>query len=222
MSSLKTSEFLLFFPLGAMAQINSDINRPNKIQFADQFPGADACLQIQNAIAALPVNGGEVDARALLGFLTCSVNPFARILNKPGESVHLYLAAGSTYTTSAQWIIPLGSILTGGGSAPGGGRGTTLVANQKSFPRNTAVVSLGDAAQSEGPLIENVTIDCNHISGSIGVFSDRVQELGGVRNVSVINFRSIGIAMFDQANLPPASGGMSENFILDELQLNAT
>jgi len=220
MSTLRASALFLFFPLGAMAQSNSDVKSPNKIQFADQFPGADACIQIQNAIAALPVNGGEIDARGLLGFLTCSVNPFARILNKPGESVHLYLAAGSTYTTSAQWIIPLGSILTGGGSEPGGGRGTTLVANQKSFPRDTAVVSLGDAPQSEGPLIENITIDCNHVPGSIGVFSDRVQELGGVRNVSVINYRAIGIAMHDQANLPPGSGGMPENFILDELQLN--
>src|SRR5882757_8175203 len=161
------------------------------------------------------VNGGEVDARGLLGFLTCSVNPFAHILNKPGESIHLYLAAGSTYTTSAPWTIPLGSILTGGGSAPGGGRGTTLVADRRSFPRNTAVVSLGDAVQSEGPLIENITIDCNHVSGSIGVFSDRVQELGGVRNVSVINYRAIGVAMLDQANLPPSTGGLPENFVLD-------
>jgi hypothetical protein len=210
----------LILPLSASAQTAVDINRPNKIQFADQFPGADACLQIQNAIAALPVNGGEVDARGLLGFLSCSVNPFAHILNKPGESVHLYLAAGSTYTTSAPWIIPLGSILTGGGSAPGGGRGTTLVADQSSFPKDTAVVSLGDAVQSEGPLIENIPIDCNHVPGSIGLFSDRVQELGGVRNVSVINYRATGIAMIDQANLAPSTGGMPENFVLEELQLN--
>jgi hypothetical protein len=217
---LQTSALLLLLPLNAGAQSNSDIKPLNKIQFADQFPGTDACIQIQNAIAALPINGGEVDARGLLGFLTCSENPFAHILNKPGESVHLYLAAGSTYTTSAQWIIPLGSVLTGGGSAPGGGRGTTLIANRRSFPRDSAVVSLGDAVQSEGPLIENITIDCNHVPGSIGIFSDRVQELGGVRNVSVINYRAIGIAMLDQAYLPPASGGMPENFILDELQLS--
>jgi len=219
MPILRTSALLLLFPLGAMAQ-SGPVTTNHKIQLADQFPGSDACLQIQNAIAALPVNGGEVDARGLLGFLTCSANPFARILNKPGESVHLYLAAGSTYTTSAQWVIPLGSVLTGGGSAPGGGRGTTLVANRRSFPKDTPVISLGDAGQSEGPLIENLTIDCNHVPGSIGVFSDRVQELGGVRNVSVINYKAIGIAMFDQANLPPGNGGLPENYILDELQLN--
>ena len=219
MSILRTSAFLLLFPLAAAAQNNPDTKPANKVQLADQFSGGDACIQIQNAIAALPLNGGEVDARGLLGFLTCSVNPFAHILNKPGESVHLYLAAGSTYTTSAPWVIPLGSFLTGGGSAPGGGRGTTLVANRRSFPRDTPVVSLGDIPQTEGSLIENITIDCNHVPGSIGVFSDRVQELGGVRNVSVINYRAIGIAMLDQADLPPGSGGMPENFILDELQL---
>jgi hypothetical protein len=220
MSILRTSALLLFFPLGATAQSKPDVKPPDKIKFADQFPGTDACIQIQNAIAALPVNGGEVDARGLLGFLDCSTNPFGKILMHPGESVHLYLAAGSIYTTSAPWVVPLGSIITGGGSAPGGGRGTTLIANRRSFPRDTAVVSLGDVGQSEGPLIENITVDCNHVPGSIGVFSDRVQELGGVRNVSVINYRAIGIAMLDQANLPPASGGMPENFILDELQLN--
>jgi hypothetical protein len=211
--------FLLLLPLSVLAQSDLVVKSLNRIQFADQFPGADACLQIQNAIAALPVNGGEVDARGFLGFLTCSVNPFANILNHPGESVHLYLATGSTYITSAQWVIPLGSVLTGGGSAPGGGRGTTLLANRRSFPRDTPVVSLGDFGQSEGPLIENITIDCNHVPGSTGVFSDRVQELGGVRNVSVVNYKAVGIEMLDQANLPPGTGGFPENYILDQLQL---
>jgi hypothetical protein len=190
----------------------------DKVQFANQFPGADACIQIQNAIAALPRNGGEVDARGFSGFSKCSVNPFANILKHPGESVHLYLAAGSTITTTAQWVIPLGSVVTGGGSAPGGGRGTTLVAGQ-GFPINTPVVYLGDYEQSEGPLVENITIDCNHVPGSVGIFSDRVQELGGVRHVSVINYKSIGIEMVDQFNLPPNNGGSPENFILDEVQL---
>jgi hypothetical protein len=210
---------LLFLPCIASAQSNLTVLSLNKIQFADQFPGADACIQIQNAIAALPVNGGEVDARGFLGFLSCSVNPFANILHHPGESVHLYLAAGSTFTTSAQWVIPLGSIVTGGGSVPGGGRGTTLVANSTSFPINTAVIYLGDFGQSGGVLVENLTIDCNHVTGSIGVFSDRVQELGGVRNVSVVNYKAIGIEMLDQANLPPGTGGLPENYILDQLQM---
>src|ERR1700749_5158476 len=126
MSILQALALFLLLSVGALAQTNLATNPSGKVQFADQFPGADACVQIQNAIAALPVNGGEVDARGLLGVLTCSANPFARILSKPGESVHLYLAAGSTYTTSTEWIIPLGSVLTGGGSAPGGGRGTTV------------------------------------------------------------------------------------------------
>jgi len=218
MSRLRRLAFFFLFPLATMAQSDLAVKSLNKIQFADQFPGADACVQIQNAIAALPVNGGEVDARGFPGFYKCSANPFANILMHPGESVHLYLAAGSTFTTTAQWVIPLGSIVTGGGSVPGGGRGTTLVAD-KTFPRNTPVVSLGDFGQSEGPLIEDITIDCNHVSGSIGIFSDRVQELGGIRDVSVINYRAIGIEMLDQFDLPPRTGGLPENFILDELQL---
>jgi len=214
----KVSLLFLFFPWLANAQSNLSVLSLNNIQFAGQQTGADACVKIQNAIAALPINGGEVDARGLLGFQTCSVNPFANILNHPGESVHLYLAAGSTFTTSVQWMIPLGSIVTGGGSRPGGGRGTTIIASS-SFPVATPVIYLGDFGQSEGPLIENITIDCNHVAGSIGIFSDRVQELGGVRNVSVINYKAVGIQMLDQAFLPPGTGGQPENYILDELQL---
>jgi hypothetical protein len=219
MFSLRKLALLFLLPLAAMAQSDTVVKSLNKVQFADQFPGADACVKMQNAIAALPVNGGEIDARGFLGFLKCSVNPFAKIQMHPGASVHLYLAAGSTFTTTAQWIIPLGSVVTGGGSAPGGGRGTTLIAGPR-FPIDTPVVSLGDFGQSEGPLIENITIDCNHVSGSIGIFSDRVQELGGVRNVSVINYKAVGIEMLDQAYLPPNTGGSPENFILDELQLD--
>jgi hypothetical protein len=214
----KTVFLLLILPWLANAQSNLSVLSLNNIQFADQQTGTDACAKIRSAIAALPVNGGEVDARGLLGFQTCSVNPFANILSHPGESVHLYLAAGSTFTTSVQWMIPLGSIVTGGGSAPGGGRGTTLMASS-AFLTGTPVVYLGDVGQSEGPLIENITIDCNHVAGSIGIFSDRVQELGGARNVSVINYRAVGIQMLDQANLSPGTGGLPENYILDELQL---
>jgi hypothetical protein len=226
MSTLQKLILFLLFPLSATAQSKLSVQSLNNVQFADQQTGTtDACVKIQKAITtliAVAPNGGEIDARGLLGFQTCGVNPFANILNKGGTSVHLYLAAGSTFTTSAQWVIPLGSIVTGGGSAPGGGRATTIVASS-SFPISTAVVYLGDAGQSEGALIENLTIDCNHIAGSIGVFSDRVQELGGVRNVSVVNYAAIGIEMLDQANLPPVTvptpNGLPENFILDELQL---
>jgi hypothetical protein len=220
----KTVFLLLILPWLANAQSNLSVLSLNNIQFADQQTGTDACAKIQAAIAALPINGGEVDARGLLGFQTCSANPFANILDSmhEGESVHLYLAAGSTFTTSAQWIIPLGSIVTGGGSAPGGGRGTTIIASP-SFPYNTPIIYLGNFGQTEGSLIENITIDANHVHGSIGIFSDRVQELGGIRNVSVINYAVIGISMLDQANLPPIIGvpprGAPENFILDELQL---
>jgi hypothetical protein len=219
MSSLRKLALLFLFPLSAMAQGDLVGKSLNKIQFADQFPGADACVQIQHAIAALPTNGGEIDGRGFLGFFKCSVNPFSNILRHPGESVHLYLAAGSTFTTTAQWVIPLGSIVTGGGSVPGGGRGTTLIAD-RAFPTNTPVVYLGDYNASGGSLIENITIDCNHVKGSVGVFSDRVQELGGVRNVSVINYKAVGIKMVDQFDLPPNTGGSPENFIMDELQLS--
>jgi hypothetical protein len=40
----------------------------NNVLFADQFAGADTSVKIQNAIQALPANGGTVDARNLNDF----------------------------------------------------------------------------------------------------------------------------------------------------------
>src|SRR5260370_41210755 len=108
----------LVCPSVVVAQGNLVVQSINKIQFADQFLGADACIKMQNAIAALPTNGGEVDARGFLGFQSCSANPFANLVWHTGASVHLYLAAGSIFTTTAEWDIPTGSIVTGGGRAP--------------------------------------------------------------------------------------------------------
>lgn len=224
---------LLFAPLLSVAQGNLTVNSRNSVQSADQFTGADACVKIQNAITALPVNGGEVDARGFLGFQNCSVNPFANISHQGGKSVHLYLAAGSIYMTRAQWVIPTSSIVTGGGRAgAGGGAGTTIMAvttpsptptrHPPSFPKATAVIYLGDSGSAagvgQGARVENLTIDCNHVPGCIGVFSDRVQEQGGVRNVTVYNYPAIGIQMLDQASLSDR-GGQPENYILDELEL---
>ena len=220
MSARRKVALFLLFPMVALGQSNLVVNSLNKIQFADQFSGADACIQIQNAIAALPANGGDVDARGFLGSQTCSVNPFANILNRPGKSIHLYLAAGVTFVTSAPWIIPQASTLTGGGrSSVGGGRATMIVANATAFPASMAVISLGDVIQSQAARVENLTIDCNHVSGCIGVFSDRVQEQGGLRNISIYNYPAFGIQMLDKATLPPRTGGQPENYILDEVEL---
>ena len=66
-------------PPRSRAQSNLVALSLNKIQFADQFPEIDACMQIQDAIATLPANGGEVEAKAFSDFLpvrlTLSVMP---------------------------------------------------------------------------------------------------------------------------------------------------
>ena len=76
--------FFLFLPSISIAQSNLVVLSLNKIQFADQFPGTDAYMQIQNAIAALPANSGEVDPGWFFGFFTRS----ARLQRFLGTSPH--------------------------------------------------------------------------------------------------------------------------------------
>ena len=79
--------FFLFLPSTSIAQSNLVVHRSNKIQFTDQLPRTAACMQIQ-AIAVLPANGGEVDARGALGFFTCSARLQQFLGTSPHRNIH--------------------------------------------------------------------------------------------------------------------------------------
>ena len=97
----------------------------NNIQFAEQFSGADASAKIQAAIAALPPNGGVVDARNLHDIISCGGSTHI----DPGtKTVQLWLGPYNYYVS--QISLRNGFSIIGYGS-PGGvpnspGAGTTL------------------------------------------------------------------------------------------------
>jgi hypothetical protein len=85
-------------------RVENDIFTPrlNNIRFADQFPGADACAQINNAAKDLFVQGGVVDARNFFGPQTCATDPFADVTAPSG----VLLLGEATFNVSATWNIP--------------------------------------------------------------------------------------------------------------------
>lgn len=75
----------------------------NKIVEADQFPGADMCAKIVNALAALPASGGWVGATHFSGTQACSSNPFAT-LPKFSSTYRLHIEFGAvTVQTTVPW-----------------------------------------------------------------------------------------------------------------------
>jgi hypothetical protein len=84
-----------------------------QVRYADQFPGANPCIQIAYAITDLPSTGGTVDARAFEGSIpNCS----SMNINKP---VRLLLGA-ATYSWTGPY--PLFTITSSGVTIEGAGR----------------------------------------------------------------------------------------------------
>ena len=81
----------------------------------------------------------------------------------------------------------------------GSGRSATIIKAGGSFTFNgstDAVVRIGAAGvNAHGTRIENLTIDCNSISGSIGVYSTTANELSGLEHVAVSRAILYGIFM---------------------------
>lgn len=105
-----------------------------KIRYADQFPGADACIKINNAILDLPATGGTVDARAFEG--TPSTNALLNCSGGVNLSVPMKLLLGAA-TYSWTFSYPIFTITSSGVSIEGLGRaGTTILTP----PANTTAI----------------------------------------------------------------------------------
>lgn len=186
------------------AATNFSVNRLNGIRMADQFPGKDAGSKLAAAIADLPLVGGVVDARGLVGAQTVSSDFFA---GRPGV---LLLLGNATYTTSVPIVVPDKSRIVGIGRGDPGTFGTVLRA-ASTLPASSYVVKLGGNDLAFGTRIENLTVDCNHVAGCGGVFSDTINEQSGLRHVLIINYLTKGIFV-------SAVNG-AQNYFMEDLEV---
>jgi hypothetical protein len=164
----------------AYAQASSGVINPLN------FPGANLCIQIQAAIAAnasANPQGIVIDARSATGVQNCTVNPFS------GATIPGQLLLGSTVLKTT---VPIVTPSVQAWQILGIGRGNnvnetgTLIQAVSGFPANGKVVRLGDGtALTFGNRIENLAIDCNGISGAIGLYSTDIQEESGGSNLVI-------------------------------------
>lgn len=162
--------------------------------FCSTAPANDACGWIAAAIHALPSTGGIVDGSGFVGTQTCSVNPF----NSPVSNGALLLGFAN-FQTTAEWEIPspFAWRIIGWGRKPDNTNflNTTIQAVAKSFPENTPVVRLGNGSTAYGQSISNLTVDCNGVVGTTGIYSSDIQEQSGIEHVTVLNCPNRGVWM---------------------------
>jgi hypothetical protein len=83
------------------------------------------------------------------------------------------------------------------------------------FPASTALIWLGTNANllSFGSRVQNMRVDCNNYTGSIGIYSERINEQSGVFNVLVVNWLGKGVQI-----APPGAGAGAQNYSIDGLE----
>lgn len=97
--------------------------------------------------------------------------------------------AGGNYKINSTIVIPSGTIVEG--TAPGS-QPVTIEASS-SFPRGTALVSLGERLGSEGVRLERVFVDCNNVPGAIGVQNLNSEENSGLVDVNITDCSGVGL-----------------------------
>jgi hypothetical protein len=121
-----------------------------------------------------------------------------------GGIVHL---PTGTYAVGSQIVLPHQVAIEGDGC-----RNTIIQAISGTFPTDTAVVKLGTTGLVFGTYLKRLKIDCNDIDGSIGVYSDKVSEHGGLFEVFIADYKSKGVYFYNTGTLPP------QNFRLVDLE----
>jgi hypothetical protein len=124
----------------------------------------------------------------------------------------LYVPNG-LYKINQQLVIPKQVVVRGEG------RGATGIGATATFPTSTPVVVLheygvGGEDVAFGCRAENLGIDCNSITGSIGIASGVIQEQSGIYQVGVYNFMAKGIEI-------DGTYGHAQNFGLYDIEVYA-
>lgn len=145
---------------------------------------------------------GVTDLAAIQAALTAA----AVALGSEGRTAYVVLKAG-TYFVNGQLIVPDRVWLAGGG------RNISLIQTATGFPTNTAIIRLGAVTDVEvfGCGVSGMAIIDYITSGSIGVYSNSVNEKSGVRNC-LIKVQDQGIRFAAEG------GGSPKNCFIEDVE----
>lgn len=181
----------------------------NNVVEANTQTGADACVQIAAAIAALPTTGGTVDARGIQGAQTCAANPFAAS-NKPVQ----LLLGGVTITLSACWAVPSNTVIAGAG------RGVSTLKLANGVNSCFAISNLHPSTGDNHIAVTGLTIDGNMLNQSPTgsqrtgcVFFERAQYFW-IEDNELLNCYNYGVEALGQSQYGWVRGNRVDGTLL--------
>lgn len=137
-----------------------------------------------------------------------------------GTAIAAALTACSTAGGGIVWIPP-GNFRTStplvvpyGVQVRMSGRNTSFITALGTFPTGKPVLQLGPSGTTGvGCQVRDGAIDCNNISGSIGIYSEGVQENSGVFGCMIRNYGAFGIQFKQQVAAQP------QNFSIESVEI---
>lgn len=165
-------------------------------------PGAHAGVQYVSPNGIDSNNGASWDASKATISAAIDALPTSKVNGGHGK---IHLAAG-VYEINSTLTLLAGTTIEGlaGSSSP------TIIKASPSFPANTPLIALGAAGQPEGVQLRHLAIDCNNVSGAVGVENAHAQENSGLDDVSIIDCPGIGLD-----NASSSTGGGQGSFYLN-------
>lgn len=149
------------------------------------FPGSDPSIQIHNALLDLPSQGGIVDARSLGGPSAAppvwTTDPYAGTTVQAPVLLANYQRAkvALTFTANGQGYWGLG-------------RNQAVIQADPTFPVSTPVININKAGGIFGCTIRDLAVDCNSVTGSIGILLSGAQEGSGCWRTQIVNAKDAG------------------------------
>lgn len=120
----------------------------------------------------------------------------------------VYVPPGS-YAVGAQILVPYGVELRGAGR-----NSSFLIALSGTFPASTAVVRLGAVGViGVACRVRRLGVDCASLAGSIGIYSEGIQENSGVYECMVRNYVAFGV------QVKQGAGTLPQNYTLDDVEI---
>lgn len=127
-------------------------------------------------------NGNDSNDGLSWGTAKLTIAAALSTLSTAGVGGNVYAACGN-YTITAEITVPTKTRLIGCGRGDlTWAAGTTITAGS-GFPSGTPLIALGASSSAYAVRVENLTVNCNSIAGSIGVYNTNAEEESGAYHV---------------------------------------
>lgn len=181
---------------------------------SNYFIGADTGASSNTFLGSIFVQGSapwyDVKAYGAKGDgTTDDTSTIASALTAAGATGGVVFMPPGNFRINSTLVVPYGVELRGCG------RSATTISALGTFPTSTQLVQLGPIGSiGVGCRLRSVAVNCNNIAGSIGIYSEGINENSGIFEAMVQNYVSRAVQIKQ-----PASGPQPQHFSISDLEI---